>query len=52
MLDAADGPKHKPAPPREFVPHPAPAGVQKQVRIAHLNEMKKTGRPIVMVDGL
>lgn len=49
MLDAPDGPKHKPAPPREFVPPAAPAGVQKKVRIAHLNEMKKIGRPIVMV---
>ena len=31
------------------VPAPAPKGVAKKVRISHLAEMKRTGRPIVMI---
>ncbi len=42
------GPGHV-APPRAFAPPAAPAGVLKQVRVPHLHEMKRAGRPIVMV---
>jgi 3-methyl-2-oxobutanoate hydroxymethyltransferase len=40
-----DAPDERPA----NLPPPAPKGVEKKVRIAHLHEMKRAGRPIVML---